>query len=218
MVEQSTKDIYNLFLSTSRSRQDKPFKYRKNFDDFEESYFYPGCVKLDRLFKQCPHINPRDYFAAPFDLYDDFDGSFDFYVGRSGIKAYTTWIKKMAHLPPDDEFQLSFAKRSFIYMKKYCGEHSLPWETYLESSDVVPHWVRQLKQRDVSIYSLMAFDGLRDAIYNLDEDIASMMIKDYRDNYTSYKRAYIRSKKMRSFVEKAHEVCKIKIKTSSTSR
>ena len=49
--------IYNCYLETSRKLNNKPFKYRKDFEGFEEKEEYILVSKLSRFFAKYSNIN-----------------------------------------------------------------------------------------------------------------------------------------------------------------
>ena len=63
------KNVYNTYLRVSRTRSGKQFKYRKNFDNFEDNKSYVPVKKIAKLLANHTHININDYFNAPYEVY-----------------------------------------------------------------------------------------------------------------------------------------------------
>ena len=63
--------IYNCYLETSRKLNNKPFKYRKDFEGFEEKEEYILVSKLSRFFAKYSNINIKDFFEAPYFVYNE---------------------------------------------------------------------------------------------------------------------------------------------------
>lgn len=89
------KSVYNSFLATSRSAQNKPFKIRKNFKNFEDSSNYIHLQRLCRLFARNPSITPQQFFLAPYKIWED-GGYFDlrFYTTPKALKIYKLYKQK----------------------------------------------------------------------------------------------------------------------------
>ena len=87
------KDIYNTYIRVSRSKQNLPYKYRKNFDNFADTSNYVYVKKLGKFFTKFSHINVSDFFDAPYEIYPDND-SYDlrFYITPKAVKIYSSYI------------------------------------------------------------------------------------------------------------------------------
>ena len=65
------KQIYNSWLAITRTQQNKPFKLRKDWTDFESREEYHYIKKLAKLFKTYDNINIDDWFKAPYIIYPE---------------------------------------------------------------------------------------------------------------------------------------------------
>ena len=84
------KLIYNNFLEVSKRINNKPLRYRKNFDNFsDENYVYIN--KLSIFFKKFNHINIKDFFEAPYFVYNDNYYDLKFYLSHRAIQSYTLY-------------------------------------------------------------------------------------------------------------------------------
>jgi len=95
-VTQLEKNIYNSWLATTRSSTGKPFRLRKNFDDFESDKNYFFVQKLSRFFTKYKDIDLRDFFVAPYKVYSDnilYD--LKFYISQKAIKVYKIYKNKL---------------------------------------------------------------------------------------------------------------------------
>ena len=63
--------VYNTWLAVTRSKQDKPFKLRKNWSDFEDKPEYITVKKLANLFKRYDNIDINEWFEAPYEIYPE---------------------------------------------------------------------------------------------------------------------------------------------------
>ena len=111
------KYIYNCYLETSRKLNNKPFRYRKDFEGFEEREDYAYIVKLSSFFNKFENINIKDFFEAPFYVYKDERVDLQFYTTQRAIKAYTIYQNQFLIDNPDNSQTLIKIKDSFIFIK-----------------------------------------------------------------------------------------------------
>lgn len=188
------KSLYNVYLKVSRSIKGKPYSYRKDFNDFEDR----NAILIHRIqtmLYKYPHIDPEDYFKAPYIIYPDQDHfSLDYYVGMGAINAFTLYMKKIQELPPDDNIQLEQIKKSLKFIGKYCIEHKIPLDLYAEyKTGVTYDWMKHLKAYKVSVYALMEFDNILKAISDTPEDERELFLGDAGKYFLGYKAKYIQS-------------------------
>ncbi len=90
MVSEREKQIYNSYLYATRSAKNQPTKFRKDFSRLKDEDFV-SLKKLSGFFKKHTHVNYRDWFAAPFEVYSK-DEYFDlqFFNTRKDIKVLLT--------------------------------------------------------------------------------------------------------------------------------
>ena len=69
--------IYNTYLRVSRTKQNKPYKYRKDFKDFTNHDQYFFVKKLSLFFNKFSHISIDRFFTAPYELYPDDNTVYD---------------------------------------------------------------------------------------------------------------------------------------------
>ena len=209
-ITRDIKDIYNAYLKTMRTSQNKPWRPRKNFDKFtDENYVY--CNRLLQFFNSQPQINYEDFFNAPYTVYEDFIPDLKFYTTRKAITCYVNYIAKLQNLPPDNEYHLNHAKQSLKYIRDYCVDNDIPWDDYLNSEEYIPHWLKHLKRRDTSIYVLMTYNNFKQLMDCLESDIIILYMQQIYDNYLTYKNMYLKSKVMKPFLQAAIPKCKAAI-------
>ena len=115
-MTEKEKVIYNNFLEVSKKINNKPVRYRKNFDNFpDENYIL--ITKLSRFFSKFNHLKVKDFFEAPYFVYDENYFDLKFYLSQKAIKSYTLYNDKFLLNNPDDGKTLSQMQESikFIY-------------------------------------------------------------------------------------------------------
>lgn len=71
MINDLEKRIYNAWLATTRSKTDKPFKLRKQWNGFEDKPEYLFVKKLAKMFTRYDNININEWFEAPYVVYPE---------------------------------------------------------------------------------------------------------------------------------------------------
>ena len=97
------KHIYNSYLRISRSRQNKPFKLRKDFSKFEDDKNYKYVVKLNNILSRNKSIQLEDFLSAPYEIYGDDHFDLKFYTTQRAINVYVTYTKKRMSDDIDNE-------------------------------------------------------------------------------------------------------------------
>ena len=111
--------IYNCYLETSRKLNNKPFKYRKDFEGFEEKEEYILVSKLSRFFAKYSNINIKDFFEAPYFVYNEKYFDLKFFTTQKAIKSYTAYQNKFLPENPDHEQSIQKIKDSFIFLYNF---------------------------------------------------------------------------------------------------
>lgn len=207
-INENQRNIYNLHLQTYRRFQNKPYKLRENFDDFDinkpEEYLW--LQKIDQLFRTHPQINKKLFFEAPYRLYEDQTYfSLNYYTSQKAIKSYTLYLKQINEQLPDNEFQLEFMKDSLVYIKKYCIEKKIDLVQYFDMIEQVTYsWAVHLAEHQVSPYVIVCFTFFNipvyDKIFDMSVDERIMLIPEFADNYSLYKKRLLESNKAKKFL------------------
>jgi len=118
------KIIYNNFLEVSKKVNNKPVKYIKNFDNFpDENYIIVS--KLSNFFYKFKHLKIKDFFEAPYFVYDENYFDLKFYLSPKAIKAYTLYNDKFLLNNPDNVNTLSKIQESIKFIYNYCKENNI---------------------------------------------------------------------------------------------
>ena len=125
MVTEREKDIYNSYLYATRTAQGKPTRFRKDFSKLKDEDFV-ALKKLSSFFLKHKHVNYRDWFAAPFEVYSK-DEYFDlrFFNSRKALKCYSIFMKDKEVSNPDSDDNIEVLKDGFRYIAKFCITNSI---------------------------------------------------------------------------------------------
>jgi len=195
------KIIYNNFLEVSKKVNNKPVKYRKNFDNFpDENYIIVS--KLSNFFYKFKHLKIKDFFEAPYFVYDENYFDLKFYLSPKAIKAYTLYNDKFLLNNPDNVNTLSKIQESIKFIYNYCKENNINIKDYLAVKEGEYNvFMKHIKNRDVIIFILFAFNNFEKVVGSIDTDIKTMYSSNFsRLNYIRTK--YYSSSKAKKIINK----------------
>ena len=187
-MTEKEKVIYNNFLEVSKKINNKPVRYRKNFDNFpDENYIL--ITKLSRFFNKFDHLKVKDFFEAPYFVYDENYFDLKFYLSQKAIKSYTLYNDKFLLNNPDDVKTLSKMQESIKFIYNYCKEKDINIKDYLTIKEGEYNvFLKHIKNRDIIIFILFAFSNFEKVVGSIDTDIKNM----YSSNFSRLN--YIRTK------------------------
>ena len=200
-MTEKEKVIYNNFLEVSKKINNKPVRYRKNFDNFpDENYIL--ITKLSRFFSKFNHLKVKDFFEAPYFVYDENYFDLKFYLSQKAIKSYTSYNDKFLLNNPDDGKTLSKMQESIKFIYNYCKEKDINIKDYLTIKEGEYNvFLKHIKNRDVIIFILFAFNNFEKVVRSIDTDIKTMYSSNFsRLNYIRTK--YYSSSKAKKIINK----------------
>lgn len=199
MRETKISDIYNTFLRISRSRQNKPYKLRSNFDGFEKTENYLPVLKLKNFFDRNYTVNMEDFFTAPYEVYEEnsyYD--LDFYNSLVAVKVYNMYCVKKNQLNPDSELQVNSILRGLKFIQNFCSEKKIKLSQYLTHKEVgslTNSFIMHLKDKSVSIYNLFAFKDFQKIYGSMDFEVLRFILGDLPLRVSIYRSQFYGSKK-----------------------
>lgn len=173
-MEEFDKRVYNTYLAVSRAVNNKPFRLRKDFNNFNVHKDYPAVVKLSKFFNKHPHININSFFEAPFFVYDEEHFDLSFFCSHKAISTYTKYNDNYLISNPDSKQCLQKIKDSILYIHNYCKDQNIPIKTYItfmETGSAYNIFLSHIKNRQINIYILFAFSEFETIITKLDYNI-----------------------------------------------
>ena len=202
-MTENEKRLYNLYLSTSRSSRNKPFKIREDFDGFDKTPEYNLITKISYFFNKFPQIKPEIYFKAPFIIYPDQEYiPLEYFTTQKAIKAYSVYMKQKEEESPDSDDHLEFIRNSLRYIGIFCAKEKIPVNDYLvHKSGITYTWMQHFRRRDICIYSLFELPNLIESIQSIPEDEKSLLLGGIGKDIYSYKQRYMMSNKAKVLVK-----------------
>jgi hypothetical protein len=198
MRDTKIEDIYNTYLRISKKRQNKPFKLRTNWENFEQSDYYPTLVKLKSFFDRNYIVNVEDFFTAPYEVYEE-EGFYDlsFYNSMTAIKVYGIFCDKKNNLDPDSELQKNSVLRGIVFIYKFCLDKKISLSDYLlfkEQGANVNSFVVHLKEKKISTYNLFPFKNFDKVWSSIDYNTLRFVLDDVASKISIYRSKFYGSK------------------------
>ena len=215
MITSTEKRIYNTFLAISRKKQNKPFKLRQDFEDFEQDEKYPAIKKLAYFFERFPNIDINDYFLAPYSIYVNDENTYydlQFYLSQKARSVYTMHMKKKENVEADSEENLKKCKESLLFIYKYCKDKGFSVEEYLnlkEENSLLPAFAVHLKNRDINVYALFAFEDFENKFFQIPADLLEFIFGSLYNDFAQLRRKFVMS-------EKCKQICRSGLKIIET--
>jgi len=198
-----TEKIYNTYLKVSRTQNNKPFRYRKNFEGFESEKNYLPVLRLKNFFSRHPQINMEDYFLAPYAVFAAEKDSFydlSFYNSQQAVKVYTMYTKKCMMEDPDSELQLNKIREGLIFIKNFCVEKGITLQDYTKhKTEKVHDFLIHLGNKQISIYNLFPLKNVDEQLKHYDFELLSFILKDMAARISYFRTKFYASEHAKSF-------------------
>lgn len=209
MITNVEKNLYNTYLRVTRTAANKPFTYRKDFTDLDDSKQL-FLNRIRNLLCKYPHIKPDDYFIAPFKVYPNADHfSLEYYAGMGAVNAYSLYMKQIQEMSPDSNEQIDFIRDSLKYIGAFCIRNKIKVEEYPTCKTGLTYdWMKHVKKHEISLYVLMEFPEIHNIIMGTAEDEKDLFLGDLGKYYLGYKSKYIQSSIAKQLVKEG--ISKIK--------
>lgn len=209
------KLIYNKYLSISRSKQNKPYRYRKDFKNFDQDPQYYYVKKLSHFFSKFSHVDIDTFFESPYHIYEDQWFDLKYYTSQRALKVYTLYLQRTRLSPPDSDEQLFGIKKSLEYIVRFCDKEDISIDNYVDHmTNNINTCILHLKQCNVTVYTLLGFDNFSNIINKSDPDVLKFTLGDIFDSFTDFRNKFIKSSLAKKLTRRG--ISKIKELQSTT--
>jgi hypothetical protein len=220
MRDTNIQELYNTFLRISRKKQNKPYKLRTNWEDFESSKQYPTLIKLKNFFDRNFVVNVEDFLTAPYEVYEE-EGFYDldFYNSMTAVKVYNIFCDKKRNLEPDSELQQEAVLRGINFIKKFCILKDITLTEYLsyrEPEANINSFVVHLKEKNISIYNLFPFRDFDKIFSSLDFSILRFILNDLASRVSFFRAKFYSSKTTKNIAITGLKIIEQKIQQKTT--
>ena len=198
MITDREKSIYNSYLYASRSSKNKPTRFRKDFSKLKDEDFVT-LKKLSDFFKRYNHINYRDWFIAPYEVYSK-DEYFDlkFFNSRKALKCYSRYMKEREISNPDSQEVIESVKEGLKFIAKYCIKNSLNIDEYTKHyTNNMPTCLLHLQEHKLNFYTLHALE-VEQTIKSIEKDVLDFIVKDFQTIFVNTRTKFYGSLKLKS--------------------
>lgn len=202
MISETQKQIYNFYLRAFRVNNNKPYRIRKKFDDFEKEPDYVYLVNLENFFKKYPHLLKFDFFDAPYKIYDKERKFYDlkYYSSYKGLTSCVAYYKQLLQTKPDE--QLDFIKESLKFITEFCLEKKILLSQYIYYKTIVQNdFLKHIKEHRVCWYLIFGLKYALDILHKMEADEFELYFGTDIDLSSMYDQ-YINSKEAKPLIGK----------------
>jgi hypothetical protein len=210
------EEIYNTHLRVSRTKKGQPYRERKDFSDIQSHKDYNVLVRLESFFKRNPYINLKDFFEAPFEVYEDEDFfPLDFYLSQKAVKIYSLYQKKKTYSDPDSDIQRKALIDGMGFIYGFCKKNNLELDDYLNhKTNGMATVFLHLKEKSISIYNCLSFSNFQQTINNHNYELLEFMLGDTISKLPNFRTKYYSSKKCMKMSKEGLKILKERLALS----
>lgn len=210
MITDELKNIYNLYLQALGKANNRAFRKKIKFEDFEEDD-KNQLLKLSRFFNQYKHINPLSFFNGVFKQSEEKFLSLDFMNSRKAIISYSKFCDSKYDKFIDSDESLESMKEGFSFILKFLliNNQNVLQYTQMLNENGVPFFLIHLKEQNISLYNLHA---IKLEISDFPTDYSELYLHDYKNKYFSTRQSYYNSTKMKNMGDKVYQLADKRLK------
>jgi hypothetical protein len=171
-------------------------------------------TRISNLLFKYPHINPDEYFLAPYKVYPNAEHfTIDYYSGMGAVEAFSIYMRQIQEMPPDSDEQLNFIKKSLKFIGSFCIKSKIEVKDYPNHKTGLTYdWMKHIKRHEISVYAIMEFPEVSSIIQAAAEDERELFLGDVGTYFFGYKSKYLQStiakQLMREGLEKISKIVK----------
>lgn len=205
------KNVYNTFLATSRSINNKPFILRKKFDNLDDKT-YIILKKLSSFFNKYNNIKIADFFIAPYAYYGKGEYiELQYFTTPRAIKCYSLYIKQKEVDNPDSNRIIEASKEAASFIYKFCRQENLTlseYKTCIQGN--IPAILLHLKEHKINFYTIHAL-SCEKIIYSVDKDILDFIIENINSIMLTTRNNFQKSVRLKHTMRKAFAIIEEKL-------
>lgn len=210
------EEVYNTYLSVSRGARNKPWKARKDFSNFEKTPEWLCCKKLELFFKKFPQVNVREFFMAPYIIYNDEDHfPLSFYNSQKAIGVYSKLRKQKLEESPDSESHILDIKRTLKYIAMLCITEGITLKEYSHKNNgyTTQPFIDYLENR-VNIYVLISLPSFEETLNIYCNQDKQIFLRDLCNNIGKFKIKLHTSLKAKELITNGFNLINNKLNTN----
>jgi len=188
------QNIYNAYLKATRVN--KGFTPRKKFNNLDDEKFVL-VKKVSKTLKN-KQIDAELFFSAPYKLYSEKFVPLKFYSTFRAISTYRKYIEEIELTDADHLFNITRLRNSMKYIYQECIDNNIKsCKEYLNlQKGLYPNYILDLKEGNVSLYSLISLDLCERKIH-LEKNVVEFTYKRFYNMLSSLRTRFTFSKKIK---------------------
>jgi hypothetical protein len=188
------QNIYNAYLKTTR--RNKGFTPRRNFNKLD-SEKYVLIKKVSKTIRS-KKIDVDLFFKAPYELYSEKYVPLKFYSTFNAVSTYRKYVEELELTNADHPFNVTRLRESMKYIYQQCADNNIKsCKEYLDlQKGIYPNYIIDLKQGNISLYSLIALDLCENKI-QLEKNIVEFAYKSFYNMLSSLRTRFTFSTKIK---------------------
>jgi hypothetical protein len=188
------QNIYNAYLKTTR--RNKGFTPRRNFNELD-SEKYVLIKKVSKTIRS-KKIDVDLFFKAPYELYSEKYVPLKFYSTFNAVSTYRKYVEELELTNADHPFNVTRLRESMKYIYQQCADNNIKsCKEYLDlQKGIYPNYIIDLKQGNISLYSLIALDLCENKI-QLEKNIVEFAYKSFYNMLSSLRTRFTFSTKIK---------------------
>jgi len=188
------QNIYNAYLKTTR--RNKGFTPRRNFNELD-SEKYVLIKKVSKTIRS-KKIDVDLFFKAPYELYSEKYVPLKFYSTFNAVSTYRKYVEELELTNADHPFNVTRLRESMKYIYQQCADNNIKsCKEYLDlQKGIYPNYIIDLKQGNISLYSLIALDLCENKI-QLEKNIVEFAYKSFYNILSSLRTRFTFSTKIK---------------------
>jgi len=213
MLTDKQKQIYNLYMSTSRKAFNQPYRYRQDFENFEKTHsqIISALQKIELLISKYRNLNLRLFFEAPYKLTKlSKPVGIEYFHSMKAIKLYHLYAAELEMMDPDSPEQLQFALDSLKFISSFCKMTNISIKEYPKYKKGLTYsWCKHFVEKNISFYAIAGFQYLGYNIYRLfnsiPEDEKELFFENFQGKINEIMTKLENSKKCKIFLQKGYK-------------
>jgi len=188
------QNIYNAYLKTTR--RNKGFTPRRDFNKLD-SEKYVLIKKVSKTIRS-KKIDVDLFFKAPYELYSEKYVPLKFYSTFNAVSTYRKYVEELELTNADHPFNVTRLRESMKYIYQQCADNNIKsCKEYLDlQKGIYPNYIIDLKQGNISLYSLIALDLCENKI-QLEKNIVEFAYKSFYNMLSSLRTRFTFSTKIK---------------------
>lgn len=172
------RQIYNYWLRAIAEKSGRPYRNRKNFDNFSDIQVIE-LGKLEMFFERNKIEDIQNYFTSVLGYFQEKSLPLDFFTTSKASTAFAKTLKfKQFRERTDTEF-ITESLDSLVFIFGFCAEHNIKPDEYINFSreqGSLPVWLEHIQKGKIFPGVMMCWDNFRIKYDAYPEDLMEFVL------------------------------------------